>query len=91
MALETQSKSKPHAGQASGPNEKPPTVVGSTDMLDALGKLARRWRRSCGRPGGADTLTGHGNYMADCARRECAKELEKLMASNTTVSQTAQT
>lgn len=26
-------------------------------------------------------LTGHGNYMADCARRECAKELEELLAS----------
>ena len=49
-------------------------------LLTKLGKMARRWKRSCGRPGGACVQTQEANYYADSRVKECVKELESLLS-----------
>lgn len=49
------------------------------NVLESLGKMARRWRRGCGRPGGADCEQQWANERADRRVKECAKELEEFV------------
>ena len=56
--------------------------VGCTELLVALGKMARRWKRSCGRSGGACVQTQEANYYADARVKECVRELESFIATN---------
>lgn len=51
-------------------------------LFDSLGKMARKWRRSCGLPGGASCQSEEENRRADEARRECAKQLEAFIKLN---------
>ncbi len=52
------------------------------ELLKDLGRMARRWRRSCGLPGGADCEQEWANKRADDRVKVCIKELESFIASN---------
>jgi hypothetical protein len=50
-----------------------------TDEFVELRALARRWRRQCGRAGGACCQQEEMSSRADAARRKCADELEEVV------------
>ena len=58
------------------------SVVRSDALLASLGKMARKWRRSCGRPGGASCQQEWANTRADDRVKVCIKELEEFIAAN---------
>lgn len=49
------------------------------DLKTQLEILTRRWRRNCGRAGGACVQSEQMRLLADEARRECAKDIEELL------------
>jgi hypothetical protein len=49
------------------------------NVLANLARLARRWRRSCGRAGGACVQQEESNRRADEERKMCAYEIEELI------------
>ena len=51
-------------------------------LLADLGRMARRWRRGCGRPGGACCQQEWANKRADDRVKVCIKELEEFIAAN---------
>lgn len=48
-------------------------------LLDELGCMSRRWRRDCGRSGGASCFHESMEAKADEIRRKCAKELKEFI------------
>ncbi len=48
-------------------------------VQDELGSMVNRWRRKCGRPGGADVYQQEANRRADEARKECVKDVEAFL------------
>ena len=48
-----------------------------------LMKLARKWRRDCGRPGGASIDAEAASRGRDEAKRQCASELESVVSEYT--------
>ena len=52
------------------------------NMLAQLGKMARRWKRSCGRPGGACVTQQWANQRVDDRVKALAKELEDFIEKN---------
>lgn len=51
----------------------------SKTLRKALGKLAKKWHRQCGLPGGASVMHQDMNIMADNARKDCARDIEDLL------------
>lgn len=58
------------------------SVVRSDALLADLGRMARRWRRSCGRPGAACCEQQWANQRADDRVKVCIKELEAFIEAN---------
>ena len=52
-----------------------------SDVLSDLGRMSRRWRRGCGRPGGADCQQEWANIRADDRVKVCIKEVEEFIAA----------
>ena len=48
-------------------------------LLLELGRMTRRWRRSCGRAGGACVEQEWANKRADDRVKECIRELEMFI------------
>jgi len=48
-------------------------------VLRALLRLAKRWKRETGNPGGASVYRESFDQGADHAKRTCAKELENMI------------
>ena len=48
-------------------------------LLVDMDKLARKWRRDCGLPGGACVQQEERRYAADEARKQCARDIEALV------------
>ena len=48
-------------------------------FLSNLALMARKWRRKCGRPGGACCQQEEINRRSDEIRKECAKDVEDLL------------
>ncbi len=53
--------------------------ISTEKLLYRMAKMARKWRRHCGRAGGACCQQEEANRRADQARKECAKELETFI------------
>ena len=66
--------------------ETRPSEVRSDALLADLGRMARRWRRGCGRPGGACCEQEWANKRADDRVKVCIKELEEFIAANNDLS-----
>ncbi len=49
------------------------------ELIKQLGILTRRWCRNCGGAGGACVQSEQMRLLADEARRDCAKDVEKLI------------
>ena len=62
--------------------EQTQAEVRSDALLADLGRMARRWRRGCGRPGGACCEQEWANKRADDRVKVCIKELEEFIAAN---------
>jgi hypothetical protein len=58
------------------------SLVRSDALLADLGRMARRWRRGCGRPGGACCEQEWANKRADDRVKVCIKELEDFIEAN---------
>ena len=58
------------------------SLVRSDALLADLGRMARRWKRGCGRPGGACCEQEWANKRADDRVKVCIKELEEFIAAN---------
>ena len=51
----------------------------NTNESNELMRMVRRWRRRCGRPGGACVQGDTANQWADKRVKDCAKELEEFV------------
>jgi hypothetical protein len=69
--------------------DKAASVVRSDALLADLGRMARRWRRSCGRPGGASCEQEWANKRADDRVKVCIKELEAFIEANASLDRPA--
>lgn len=64
-------------------NGKSRRVDDTNALLADLGRIARRWRRSCGRPGGACCSQQWANQRADDRVKVCITELEAFIEAKT--------
>ena len=63
-------------------NDGAASLVRSDALLADLGRMARRWRRGCGRPGGACCEQEWANKRADDRVKVCIRELEEFISAN---------
>jgi hypothetical protein len=63
-------------------NDGAASLLRSDALLADLGRMARRWRIGCGRPGGASCEQEWANKRADDRVKVCIKELEEFIAAH---------